>query len=227
MTQNEQLEVDMVSQDETRSMKAASGTNDSEDLPPTRFEDAEPELPETAAEENIAEKAQKLQAEVERLTSELAEMTQKADSHWQKLLHKEADLQNMQKRAATQVDNAKKFALEKFAAELLQVADSLDQGLTVVDQQQSSVESVLEGLSLTRKVLLDVMEKEGIELLNPEGEPFNPTFHEAISMQSTSDVAPNTVMAVVQKGYLLNGRLLRPARVVVSSASTTDENKPS
>lgn len=217
----------MVSQDETRSMKAASDTNDSEGLPPTRFEDAEPELPKTAAEENVAEKAQKLQIEVERLTNELAEMTQKADNHWQKLLHKEADLQNMQKRAATQVDNAKKFALEKFAAELLQVADSLDQGLTVIDQQQSSVESVLEGLSLTRKVLLDVMLKEGIELLNPEGEPFNPTFHEAISMQSTSDVAPNTVMAVVQKGYLLNGRLLRPARVVVSSAATTDENKPS
>lgn len=213
----------MGSYDETQPIHAASSTDNSDELPPSRFEDAEPDLPKSSPQESSEEKALRLEQEVNRLTAELAVMTEKADQNWQKLLLKEADMQNLQRRSQTQVENAKKFALERFAAELLQVADSLDQGLTLAEQKQSSADSMLEGLALTRKVLLDVMQKEGIELLDPASETFNPAFHEAISMQPTAEVAPNTIIAVVQKGYLLNGRLLRPARVVVSSAVTQDK----
>tara|TARA_R110002110_G_C13465969_1_gene719113 strand:+ start:4037 stop:4684 length:648 start_codon:yes stop_codon:yes gene_type:complete len=213
----------MVAKDESHTLQAAPSSGD--DLPPARFEDAEPDVSEAPKAVALDEQVKQLQKQVESLQSELEAATKKADDSWQQLLRKEADMQNMQKRVTVQVDSARKFALERFAAELLQVADSLEQGLSLANSGHSDSAGVFEGLALTNKALVSVMEKEGIQQLNPEGEAFNPTFHEAISMQETTDFEPNQVMEVVQKGYLLNDRLIRPARVVVSRASTSDSAK--
>lgn len=222
----------MVAKDKSQTLQAAAGQDSAGDeLPPTRFEDAEPSVTPTATQATQAVDFEKqnieLQQKIENLQSELEATKKKADDNWQQLLRKEADMQNVQKRSAVQVDAARKFALERFAAELLQVADSIEQGLNLSNGEKPDVSSVLEGLVLTNKVLVSVMEKEGIKQLNPEGEAFNPTFHEAISMQETTEFEPNQVMAVVQKGYLLNERLIRPARVVVSRAVASDSAKDS
>jgi len=220
----------MVAKDESQTLQATAGQdNIGDELPPTRFEDAEPSATSTTTQEaqpiDFEKQNLELQQKVESLQSELEATKKKADDNWQQLLRKEADMQNVQKRSAVQVDAARKFALERFASELLQVADSIEQGLNLSNDKKTDMSGVLEGLVLTNKVLISVMEKEGIKQLNPEGEVFNPTFHEAISMQETSDVEPNQVMAVVQKGYLLNDRLIRPARVVVSRAIASDSTK--
>lgn len=188
-----------------------------EDMPPQRFDDSAPaQAPKLSLEEEL----KSLRAELEKTTQAYNEANDKAQKNWDLLLRKEADLQNIQRRSQTQVDNAKKFALERFASELLQVVDSIEQGLAQCNNDNVTVKDVLEGMSLTRKVVLDVMEKEGISQINPESQPFNPNFHEAISMIETDDCPPNQVVSVFQPGYILNERLLRPARVVVSRAIT-------
>jgi molecular chaperone GrpE len=152
------------------------------------------------------------------LTKLLEDARSKADEHWDQLMRTRAELDNLRKRNQRDLENAHKFALEKFSQELLQVWDSLELGHQAAQDEQADVDKLREGTELTLKLLTDVMQKQGIEQLDPEGEPFNPEFHQAMSMQEREDVAPNTVVAVVQKGYLLNGRLLRPAMVMVSKA---------
>ena len=139
----------------------------------------------------------------------------KADENWDRYLRAAAELENVRKRAARDVENARKFALERFARELLAVKDSLEMGLAAAEN--ASVESLLEGSAATLKVLSNTLQQFGILEVNPEGEPFDPEFHEAISMQPSSDVEPGSVVTVVQKGYSLNGRLLRPAMVIVAA----------
>ncbi len=222
----------MVAKDESQILQAAAGQGSSGDeLPPARFEDAEPSVASTVSQAtqdvDLEKQNVQLQQKIEKLQSALDAATKKANDNWQQLLRKEADMQNVQKRSAVQIDAARKFALERFSAELLQVADSIEQGLNLSNNEKPDVSTVLEGLVLTNKVLISVMEKEGIKQLNPEGEAFNPAFHEAISMQESTDFEPNQVMAVVQKGYLLNDRLIRPARVVVSRAVASDSAKDS
>jgi molecular chaperone GrpE len=152
------------------------------------------------------------------LTQLLEDARSKADEHWDQLMRTRAELDNLRKRNQRDLENAHKFALEKFSQELLQVWDSLELGHQAAQDEQANVDKLREGTELTLKLLTDVMQKQGIEQINPEGEPFNPEFHQAMSMQEREDVAPNTVVAVVQRGYLLNGRLLRPAMVMVSKA---------
>ncbi|MCU7809882.1 MAG: nucleotide exchange factor GrpE [Candidatus Thiodiazotropha sp. (ex Notomyrtea botanica)] len=159
------------------------------------------------------------------LTKLLEDARSKADDHWDQLMRTRAELDNLRKRNQRDLENAHKFALEKFSQELLQVWDSLELGHQAAQDEQADVEKLREGTELTLKLLTDVMQKSGVEQVDPEGELFNPEYHQAMSMQEREDVAPNTVVAVVQKGYLLNGRLLRPAMVMVSKAgaSTIDE----
>ncbi len=145
----------------------------------------------------------------------LAELQVKADKNWDKYLRTAAEVENIRKRAARDVENAHKFALERFASELLAVCDSLEMALTA--EGEASVESLREGSEATLKLLGSVMQKFGVEEVDPHGEPFDPMQHEAMTMQPSSDVEPGSVMTVFQKGYALNGRLLRPARVVVAS----------
>ena len=146
--------------------------------------------------------------------SELEKAQEAAEENWDRYLRTAAELENVRKRASRDVENAHRFALERFSRELLAVRDSLEMGLAA---ESASVESLLEGSEATLKILGATMQQFGIEVLDPAGEPFDPEFHEAISMQPSDDVEPGSVVIVVQKGYSLNGRLLRPAMVVVAA----------
>jgi len=156
----------------------------------------------------------------EELTQLLEDARNKADDHWDQLMRARAEIDNLRKRNQRDLENAHKFALEKFSQDLLQVWDSLELGHQAAQDENTDIEKLREGTELTLKLLSDVMERYGIEQIDPLNEPFNPEFHQAMSMQERDDVAPNTVVAVVQKGYKLNGRLLRPAMVMVSKAPT-------
>jgi molecular chaperone GrpE len=180
-------------------------------------------------EENAAREAEQAAAESgaqggeapshEELTLLLEDARAKADDHWDQLLRANAELDNARRRARQDVENAHKYALEKFAQELLPVKDSLEMGLAAASGEGESAAQLKEGTELTLKMLSAAMEKFGIKPVDPTGEPFNPELHQAMSMQESADHAPNTVMAVMQKGYQLNDRLIRPAMVVVAKAA--------
>ena len=161
----------------------------------------------------IAEGAEPDHAE---LTALLEDARGKADEHWDQVLRLQAELENAKRRAERDLANAHKFALERFANELLPVRDSLEMGLAAFENENT--EKHKEGIELTLHMMSGVMDKFEITEINPQDEPFNPDFHQAMSIQEREDVAPNTVVTVVQKGYLLHDRLIRPAMVIVSKA---------
>lgn len=146
---------------------------------------------------------------------EQVSLQDKVDEYWDKYLRAVAELDNVRKRAAKDVENARKFALERFASELLPVRDSLEMGLASADQ--ADVAHLRAGSLATLKQLAATLERFGVTELDPHGEPFDPAVHEAMMMQPSPGVEPGTVVTVFQKGYLLNGRLLRAARVVVAA----------
>ena len=129
-----------------------------------------------------------------------------------------ADLQNVRRRAEQDVEKAHKFALEKFANDLLPVVDSLERGLELSSPDDEAIKAVREGMELTLKLFHDTLKRYQLEAIDPHGAPFNAEHHQAMAMQESTSVEPNSVLKVFQKGYLLNGRLLRPAMVVVSKA---------
>jgi molecular chaperone GrpE len=153
------------------------------------------------------------------LTMLLEDTRAKADEANDQLLRLRAEMENMSRRQAKELESAHKFALEGFVKELLQVRDSLELGQAAAEAPDADVAKLREGTELTLKLLCDVMVKFGVERIDPEGDPFDPNYHQAMSMQPRSDVPPNTVVNVVQSGYLLNGRLVRPALVMVSQAA--------
>ncbi|MDY7563331.1 nucleotide exchange factor GrpE [Pseudomonas sp. CCC3.2] len=127
-----------------------------------------------------------------------------------------ADLQNVRRRAEQDVEKAHKFALEKFAGDLLPIIDSLERGLDLSSPDDESIRPMREGIELTLKMFQDTLKRYQLEAIDPHGEPFNAEHHQAMAMQESAEVEPNSVLKVFQKGYQLNGRLLRPAMVVVS-----------
>ncbi|MDQ2487883.1 nucleotide exchange factor GrpE [Pseudomonas putida] len=129
-----------------------------------------------------------------------------------------ADVQNVRRRAEQDVEKAHKFALEKFSNDLLPVIDSLELALAHSSDEDEQVKAIREGVKLTLKMFQDTLKRYNLEVVDPHGEPFNPEHHQAMAMQESTEVEPNSVLNVFQKGYLLNGRLLRPAMVVVSKA---------
>ncbi len=141
----------------------------------------------------------------------------KADENWDKLLRAQAELENLRKRTARDVENAHKYALEKFAGELLGVRDSLELGVDAASTETDPLK-LKEGSELTLKMLVQVMDKFGIKEINPQGDKFDPELHQAMTLQENAELPPNTVIAVMQKGYTLNDRLVRPAMVIVSKA---------
>ncbi|MBT8444282.1 MAG: nucleotide exchange factor GrpE [Gammaproteobacteria bacterium] len=153
--------------------------------------------------------------EAEGQEDELTAAEAKAKEHWDLYLRAAAELENVRKRATRDVEKARKFALERFGKELLAVRDTLEMGLAAAES--ATVDSLIEGKIATHKMLTNVLAQFGIEEVDPAGEPFDPEFHEAISMQPSDDVEPGSVVTVVQKGYTLNGRLLRPAMVIVAT----------
>lgn len=147
-----------------------------------------------------------LQAQLDTLRNELAD----AKEH---VLRTAAEMQNVRRRAEQDVEKAHKFALERFAGELLPVVDNLERALAAIPAEETANR---EGVELTLKSLLATLEKYGVSLINPHGEHFNPEHHQAIAMLDAPHAAPNSVVDVMQKGYSLNGRLLRPAMVAVA-----------
>ena len=132
------------------------------------------------------------------------------------VLRARAEMENAKRRAEAEVEKARKFALERFAGELLPVADNLERAIQVADGSNEAVKPLLEGVELTMKSFVSTIEKFGLVVIDPQGDTFNPELHQAMSMQESTEVAANTVIAVMQKGYQINGRLLRPAMVMVS-----------
>ncbi len=134
------------------------------------------------------------------------------------VLRAKAEEQNSLRRASLDVDKARKYALESFVKELLPVVDNLERALSSIDMEEGGSEAVVEGVELTLKTLLAALEKNRVQAIDPEGESFNPEQHQAMAMVENADIEPNSVIEVFQKGYELNGRLIRPAMVVVSKS---------
>lgn len=157
----------------------------------------------------------------EELVLLLEDARSKADEHWDAVLRTRAELENLRKRSARDVENAHKYGLDRMVSELLPVCDSMELGLSAAEDSTVDVAKVREGLELTVKMMQNVLEKIGVEEIDPQGEKFDPERHQAMTMQETSKVEPGTVVSVIQKGYLLNDRLVRPALVVVARERTT------
>ncbi|WP_323751677.1 nucleotide exchange factor GrpE [Marinobacter sp.] len=155
--------------------------------------------------------------------SELDALKAQLQEYQDQALRAQAEMQNVRRRAELDVEKAHKFALEKFVKELLPVADSLEKAVESTEGQEESgelVASIRQGAEMTLGLFLGSLKKFNVEQLNPVGEPFDPQQHEAMSMVPAPDAEPNSVVAVVQKGYLLNGRVVRPAMVVVAKAES-------
>ncbi len=179
----------------------------------------------------LEETSQTLQAEspppevievssVEDLARQLAETGLKAQDNWDRLVRAQAELENFKRRTEKDLQNAHKYALEKFAKELLAVMDSLELGIQASTSNQPDVEKLREGMELTLKQLEAAFEKFGILVIDPLGEKFNPDLHQAMAAYPVENAEPNTVVKVFQKGYSLNDRLLRPAMVVIAQPTS-------
>jgi len=172
-----------------------------------------------------AEDTQEAEVSVAELRAQLAKAEAKATENWDKALRVQAEMENLKRRTQKDLDSAHKYGLEKFAKELLSVIDSLELGIQAATSDAPEVVKLKEGSELTIKQFETVFAKFNIEAINPIGQPFNPEFHQAMTMLPSADVEPNTVINVFQKGYVLNGRLIRPAMVVVSQAVAGDSTK--
>ncbi len=183
------------------------------------------ELPAETSEPEQEEEAQEDSADSELEPSEaLQKALEEVEKFKDAALRAEAEMQNMQRRTARDVENAHKFALEKFLQNLLPVVDSMEKAVEAAEQaSENEDDAMLEGIRLCHKLLVDVLGKEGIEVIDPVGEPFDPNEHQAMSMVENPDMEPNSVFAVVQKGYRLNGRLVRAAMVMVTKAPVATE----
>ena len=156
--------------------------------------------------------------ELSALQQQLATAVAAAQEEKDRALRIAAEMENLRRRAAQDVEKAHKFALEKFAGELLPVIDSLERALELADRDNETLKPMMEGVELTLRAMLTTVGKFGVEQVNPMGDAFDPNRHQAISMVENGNVAPNSVMAVMQKGYELNGRVIRPAMVMVARA---------
>lgn len=176
---------------------------------------SEKEIPNQGMEETASSGSESEEPTAENQLEELQEKLRQAEED---VLRAKAQEQNSLRRASLDVEKARKFALESFVKELLPVVDNLERALVSADSEQESTEAVVEGVELTLKSLLTVLEKNKVQSLDPVGEPFNPEQHQAMASVENPEVEANTVIEVFQKGYELNGRLIRPAMVVVSKA---------
>jgi len=184
---------------------------------------AKSEQPEANAEEKLQSEAEidpseSIEDQEGQTVNEVEELQQKLSTLGEQLLREQAEMQNVRRRAQRDVESAHKFALEKFATELLSVVDNLERAIGAIDAEDDSQKAVAEGLELTLKTFVDVLIKRSVEPVDPEGQPFDADLHQAVSMVPNAEVEPNTVINVFQKGYTLNGRLIRPAMVVVSTS---------
>ena len=179
--------------------------------------ETEQQTAENAIDEGFVELTEDQQRIVE-LEAELIAVETKMADQKDSVMRAIADADNVRKRAQGEIDKARKFALEKFAGELLPVADNLERALQVANPEDEAIKPIVDGVELTLKSFFSTIEKFGMTVIDPQGQPFNPEQHQAMSMQENADLPANTVLAVMQKGYEINGRLLRPAMVMVTRA---------
>ncbi|MEH6814515.1 MAG: nucleotide exchange factor GrpE [Motiliproteus sp.] len=167
---------------------------------------------ETAVDMDGAEVSEQLRVDLDNVQAALTEAKEQ-------VLRAKADAQNVRRRAEQDVEKAHKFALDRFTSELLPVVDSLERAIDSAQTEEAGVEAIRHGVDMTLGMMMAVLKKFNVEPVSPEGEPFDPQLHQAMSMVENADVEPSTVLHVMQKGYLLNGRLVRPAMVMVSKAA--------
>lgn len=194
----------------------AQGKDGSEDHASEAPEDG---TPEGGAPEAEADDEAELDP-LDDLNGKLEEAMAQLEGYRDQALRAEAEMQNVRRRAERDVANAHKFGLEKFLGKLVPVVDSLEKAIEAAEQAEKADDPIVEGVRLCLKMLLDLLEKENVTVLDPVGEPFDPQFHEAMSMIENPDVEPNSVVLVIQKGYVLNERLVRPAMVMVAKGES-------
>jgi len=188
----------------------------------TQNKDVENQVENEHAVEDVLDEINETEENIEELESEIESKQQDLGAEVNKLkeeiMRMRAEADNVRKRNARELDNLRKFALDKFCKALLPVADSMDKELEAhsKDDVEMTVDQMVEGTKMTQNVLNKVLKDNGMEIINPEGEKFNPEFHEAMMQMPSPDLEPNTIVDVFQKGYILNDRLVRPAMVVVS-----------
>jgi molecular chaperone GrpE len=202
-------------------MTTESNNNENEEVNAEQLADDIVKDAEKHVEEQNEQPVEVLSEEQEKINGlELALVTAQSTVADQKdsVVRAKAEVDNIRRRAAQDVEKARKFALEKFASEMLTTVDNLERALQSIDKEDENNKSIIEGVELTLQGLITSLEKFGVKAVDPQDQPFNPELHQAMSMQEVPDVAPNTVIAVMQKGYELNGRLIRPAMVMVSKA---------
>ncbi|GGJ08769.1 nucleotide exchange factor GrpE [Halopseudomonas pertucinogena] len=169
--------------------------------------------------ENLEAEQQETVAAEEDLVARITELEEQLAAAQDQALRAVADAQNARRRSEQEVAKAHKFALERFANDLLAVVDSLERGLELSSDEDPAIKPMRDGMELTLKLFTDTLARHQIVAVDPHGEPFNPELHQAMTMEERDNVEPNTVIKVFQKGYTLNERLLRPAMVVVSKAA--------
>ncbi len=170
-------------------------------------------------EESSVDQAQETVAVEEDLVARITELEEQLATAKDQALRAAAEAQNARRRAEQEVEKAHKFALERFANDLLAVVDSLERGLELSNANDPAIKPMRDGIELTLKLFADTLARYQVVAVDPHGEPFNPELHQAMTMEERDNVEPNTVIKVFQKGYTLNERLLRPAMVVVSKAA--------
>ncbi|WP_068976644.1 MULTISPECIES: nucleotide exchange factor GrpE [Aeromonas] len=175
--------------------------------------EAQPVEPTDVDSEVTAEQARIAELEVQLEAAQQASLEER-----ERAIRAVAEMENHRRRAAQDVEKAHKFALEKFAGELLPVLDNLERAIELADKENEALKPMIEGVELTLKSMQSGVAKFGLVALDPTNQPFDPNAHQAMSMIPSADVAPNTVIAVMQKGYELNGRVIRPAMVMIAKA---------
>ena len=189
-------------------------TDDNQEQELERQEKIDDEFDAEVAAEN-SENMESKEVDVEFLQGQLEKLQEQSKVSLDKVVRAQAEMENLRKRAARDVENAHKYALEKFTNELLPIMDSLELGLSA-SVKAKNLDNLCKGMELTLEMFNTVMEKFGITMIEPKGEKFNPELHDAVSMQETDDSNSGIIIEVMQKGYTLNGRLIRPAMVVVA-----------
>ena len=214
MSENTQKETDTISAD--------SGRAEAKELKDKLSEEA------LKGKANVKTQKENLSSELEneKLAKELQEAKDKAQENWDLLLRAKAELENVRKRAKLDVEKAHKYSVEGLAKELLNVVDSLEKGLEVsAAEENEQISSIMQGVRLTYKLLIDTLAKFGINEINPMGEAFDPSKHEALSMQESDEIEPNNILLVVQKGFSISERILRPAKVIVAKPKASSVPK--
>lgn len=216
---------DVNKSEENVDLPADSKKDSDEAKPPlnTSNNDGQPDEPDQSTAATASEDATQ---SIEALRELLEEANRKAEDNWEQVLRAKAEIENQRKRASRDVENAHKYALERFINEFLPVKDSMELGFVAADQS-ADVDSLKEGMALTLKMFESALEKCSIQEVNPVGEKFDPELHQAMTMAEDPDAKPGTVITVVQKGYLLNDRLIRPAMVVVAKKDETSKDAAS